>query len=88
VYFSGAGPFQPLGVYPEKSMANKNDKHNVVHVVMQGDQWATKKTHAERASSLHDLQSQAIKKAKQLAGRGEVIVHGRNGKIRKLTPFD
>lgn len=69
-------------------MTTKNDKHNVVHVVKQGDQWATKKTHAERASTLHDLQSQAIERAKELAGRGEVIVHGLNGKIRKLTPFD
>jgi len=69
-------------------MSKRNDKHNVVHVVKKGDQWATKKTHAERASSVHDLQSQAIDRAQQLAGRGEVIVHGRRGKIRKLTPFD
>ncbi len=69
-------------------MAKENDKHNVVHVVQKGDQWATKKTHAERAGSLHDLQSEAIERAKELAGRGEVIVHGRDGKIRKLTPFD
>jgi hypothetical protein len=69
-------------------MPKGNDKHDVVHVVKQGDHWATKKTHAERASSLHDLQSEAIDRAKELAGRGEVIVHGLNGKIRKLTPFD
>ena len=69
-------------------MANSNDKHNVIHVVKHGDQWATKKTHAERASSVHSRQSEAIDRAKELAGRGEVIVHDRHGKIRKLTPFD
>lgn len=69
-------------------MAKRNDKHDVVHVVKQGDQWATKRTHAERASTLHTRQSAAIDRAKELAGRGEVIVHGRHGKIRRLTPFD
>lgn len=62
--------------------------HNVIHVVKHGDQWATKKTHADRASSRHERQFEAIKRARELAGRGEVIVHGRSGKIRKLTPFD
>lgn len=69
-------------------MSNKDDKHNVVHVVKQGDEWVTKKPHAERASSRHNLQSEAISRAKELAGKGEVIVHGLHGKIRKLTPFE
>jgi uncharacterized protein YdaT len=69
-------------------MAKASDKHDVVHVVRQDDQWAVKKTHAERASAIYDRQAEAIDRAKELAGRGEVIVHGRDGKIRKLTPFD
>ncbi len=66
----------------------KSDKHNVVHVVPTDDGWAVKKPHAERASALFERQAEAIDRAKGLAGRGEVIVHGANGKIRKLTPFD
>jgi hypothetical protein len=69
-------------------MAKANDKHNVVHVVQQDERWAVKKIHAERASGVFDLQAEAIDRAKQLAGRGVVMVHGLNGKIRKLTPYD
>lgn len=69
-------------------MPKVNDKHDVVHVVPRDDGWAVKKTHAERASAVFDRQSEAIDRAKELAGRGEVIVHGLHGKIRKLTPFD
>ncbi len=67
---------------------SNNDEHNVVHVVPTDDGWAVKKTHAERASGIFDRQAEAIDRAKELAGRGEVIVHGIHGKIRKLTPFD
>ena len=69
-------------------MRKSSDKHDVVHVVQHDDGWAVKKTHAERASGVFDQQAQAIERARELAGRGEVIVHGRHGKIRKLTPFD
>lgn len=65
-----------------------NDKHRVVHVVPTDDGWAVKKTHAERASGRFERQAEAIDRAKELAGRGEVIVHRLRGKIRKLTPFD
>ncbi len=64
------------------------DKHNVVHVVPTDEGWSVKKPHAERSSGNFDRQAEAIDRAKELAGRGEVIVHGRHGKIRKLTPFD
>lgn len=64
------------------------DKHNVVHVVEHDEGWAVKKTHAEKASGVFDRQAEAIDRARELAGRGEVVVHGRNGKIRRLTPFD
>jgi hypothetical protein len=65
-----------------------SDKHNVVHVVPTDNGWAVKKPHAGRASGLFDTQAEAIGRAKGLAGRGEVIVHGTHEKIRKLTPFD
>jgi hypothetical protein len=67
---------------------SSSDKHNVVHVVPTDTGWAVKKTHAERASGLFDRQAEAIDRARELAGRGEIIVHGANGKIRRLTPFD
>jgi hypothetical protein len=57
-------------------MSKSNDKHNVLHVVQHADGWAVKKTHAERASGVFDRQAEAIDRVKELAGRGEVIVHG------------
>ena len=66
----------------------KNDKHNVVHVVQHDERWAVKKTHAERASAVFERQAEAIERAKELAGRGEVVIHDRHGKIRRMTPFD
>lgn len=47
--------------------------------------WANKRNDADRASSLHDLQSAAIKAAKenlQNQGGGELITKGENGRIR------
>jgi hypothetical protein len=67
----------------EASMASKSHKHNVVHVVPHDDGWAVKKTHAERNSAVLHLQEDAIARARELAGQGEVIIHGANGKIRK-----
>jgi hypothetical protein len=72
----------------ETKTMSSNDKHNVVHVVRNEAGWSVKKPHAERASGLFENQAEAIDKAKELAGRGQVIVHGLHGKIRKITPFD
>jgi hypothetical protein len=47
------------------------------------DGLAVKKVHAERNSAVTHFQADAIERAKELAGRGEVIIHGANGKIRK-----
>ena len=65
---------------------SSNDKHNVVHVVPTDDGWAVKKTHAERASGRFDRQAEAIDRAKELAGRGEVIVHGVSREDKKADP--
>jgi hypothetical protein len=72
----------------ETKTMSPNDRHNVVHVVRHDGGWAVKKPHAERASGLFENQAEAIDRAKVLAGRGQVIVHGLHGKIRKITPFD
>jgi Uncharacterized protein conserved in bacteria (DUF2188) len=47
--------------------------------------WENKKTDADRASSVHDTQADAIQAAKGMlenAGGGELITKGRDGKIR------
>ncbi len=48
-------------------------------------QWVNKKVDADKASSLHDKQSQAEKAAKEMlrnTGGGELITKGIDGKIR------
>jgi hypothetical protein len=58
-------------------------KHEDVFVVKQGTEWAVKKPHAERASALLPTQAEAVERAKELAGRGEIHVQGRDGKFKK-----
>ena len=59
-----------------------NHKHEDVFVVPRGDQWVVKKPHAERASAVLPTKADALKRAKELAGRGEVHVQGKNGKFQ------
>ena len=54
-------------------------------VVKQGDGWAVKKAHAERASSIHPTQAEAEHTAKAIVGNlggGEVRIQGRDGRWR------
>jgi len=47
--------------------------------------WANKRNDAERSSSTHDTQGEAIRQAKQMLqnqGGGELITKGVDGKIR------
>lgn len=59
-----------------------NHKHEDVFVVPRGDEWVVKKPHAERASAVLPTKSEALKRAKELAGRGEIHVQGKNGKFQ------
>lgn len=59
-----------------------NHKHEDVFVVPRGDEWIVKKPHAERASAVLPTKADALKRAKVLAGRGEIHVQGKNGKFR------
>lgn len=59
-----------------------NHKHEDVFVVPQGNEWAIKKAHAERASAVLPTKAEALKRAKELAGRGEIHVQGKDGKFR------
>jgi len=59
-----------------------NHKHEDVFVVPRGDEWVVKKPHAERASAVLSTKADALKRAKELAGRGEVHVQGKDGKFQ------
>ncbi|MGE8449692.1 MAG: DUF2188 domain-containing protein [Pseudomonadales bacterium] len=65
-------------------MANKN-----VHVVPHGDKWRVIREGANQSSSQHDDQDQAIAvgtaEAKQ--DKVELLVHGRDGKIRMRNSY-
>lgn len=63
-------------------MAPRNQRHVVPNP--QGG-WDIKKPGSSRASSHHDTQAEAEARAKQIlagSGGGEVVIHGREGKIR------
>jgi uncharacterized protein YdaT len=59
------------------------------HVVKHGDGWAVRKEHSDRVSSTHPTQRDAIESAKKGAqrDRGEVVIHGRDGKIRDKDSY-
>jgi len=61
-------------------MANKN-----YHVTKRPEGWAVKREGADRASSLHRTQSEAIDAGRSLAQgtRGELRIHGRDNRIRE-----
>ena len=55
------------------------------YVVKREDGWAVKRAGAERASSLHSIQREAIQTAKDIVanlGGGEVHIQGRGGQWR------
>jgi hypothetical protein len=56
------------------------------HVVPNPDGgWDVKKPSAQRPSSHHDTQADAVNRAREIVhngGGGEVITHGRDGRIR------
>jgi uncharacterized protein YdaT len=63
-------------------MPNSNNRH----VVQNPDGgWDVRAPGADRASAHHETQSEAIDRARQIvhnAGGGEVVIHGRDGRIR------
>jgi hypothetical protein len=69
-------------------MANDNNRH----VVPNPDGgWDVVKPNAQRASSHHDTQADAIDRGRQIvgnAGGGELNIHNRNGAIRAKDTID
>lgn len=65
-------------------MAKKNQ-----HVVPKDGGWAVRGEGNSRASSTHETQKSAIEKARGKAQKdgSEVIIHGRDGKIRERNTY-
>jgi hypothetical protein len=59
------------------------------HVVPHGGQWAVQREGNNRASSLHDTQSEAIQSGRQIAQREELelFIHRPNGQIRDRDSY-
>lgn len=55
------------------------------HVVPHADGWAVKGEGAERASSVHRTQQEAIDRGREVARNqnSELFIHGRDGRIRE-----
>ena len=66
-------------------------KKKQIHVVPNDEGgWSNKKPHSKRASSKHETQAEAIGKARDQAnreGNTEVIIHGKDGKIRNPNTY-
>lgn len=56
------------------------------HVTQTSDgRWQVRREGADRASSTHDTQQEAINRAREIernTGGGEVVIHGTDGRIR------
>jgi uncharacterized protein YdaT len=60
-------------------------KHDEVIVEPRDDgRWNVKKPHAERASSVEDTKTEAIRRAKELAPEGDIKVKGTDGKFQHI----
>jgi uncharacterized protein YdaT len=60
-----------------------------VHVVPHGGKWAVTSENAKRPLMVEITQKQAIDRAVEIAtnNRSEVIIHGRDGKIREKNSY-
>lgn len=59
------------------------------HVVPHKDGWAVRGEGNDRATSVHDTQSQAIDQAREIARnqQSELLIHGRDGRIRARDSY-
>ena len=59
------------------------------HVVMRTDGWAVVGEGNSRDTSVHPTQGQAIQRAREIAlnQRSELVIHGRDGKIRDKNSY-
>ncbi len=73
---------------PQQTEQKYMDKRDY-HVVLRTDQWAVEKERAQRVSSLHDTQADAIEHGRDLARKAgvELVIHRPNGVIRDSDSF-
>lgn len=66
-------------------MSKKRD----YHVVRNNEEWKVKREGSERASSVHDTQSEAINAGRELArnNRTELVIHDRQNRIRDKDSY-
>ena len=66
-------------------MSKKRD----YHVVPQGDDWAVQRERAERATSIHSTQGEAIDAGRDLARKHEteLVIHRPDGRIRDSDSY-
>ena len=59
------------------------------HVVPKGKEWMVKKENAQRASSTHNTQSDAVDAGKKLAkaNKTELVIHRKDGTIRDSDSY-
>lgn len=60
-------------------------KSKRIHVTRDGDKWKAQREGASRASTRGATQAEVDRRAREIArnsGGGEVVTHGRDGKIR------
>lgn len=59
------------------------------HIVPHDNGWAVKGEGAERASSVHQTQREAIERGREIARHQgtELFVHGRDGRIRERDTY-
>jgi hypothetical protein len=60
-----------------------------VHVVQRNSGWATLREGGQRASQVFGTQAEAVQSGRQMArdGRGELLIHGRDGRIRARDSY-
>lgn len=60
-----------------------------LHIVPHGSDWAVRREGATRASSVHRTQREAQEAGRPMAQRDrvELVIHGRNGKIRDSESY-
>jgi uncharacterized protein YdaT len=75
--------------FNKRKNGSMSDKKKDIHVVRHPEGWAVKKEKAERASSVHETQRDAIEQAREQARREkvEVVIHGRDGRIRDSDSY-
>ncbi len=54
-----------------------------IHVVPSGDGWAVKREGAKRAYAVRESQEEALAVAKEVKSSSEVVIHRKDGSVRR-----